>query len=90
MSAALEKILEYQCQQWVGARMKFKDVDKMEFNAAWQKIWDKGLAYAEKMAADWKANPSSVADCQEAEKMATKITMLKESMPAKFADILQY
>ena len=42
------------------------------------------------MAADWKANPSSVADCQEAEKMATKITMLKESMPAKFAAILQY
>ena len=90
MSAALEKLLELQCQQWVGARMKFKDVDKMEFNAAWQKIWDKGLAYAEKMAADWKANPSSVADCQEAEKMATKITMLRESMPAKFAAISQY
>ena len=90
MSAALEKSLEHQCKQWVGARMKFKDLDKMEFNASWEKIWDKGLSYAEKLAEEWKANPSSVADCQEAEKMATKITMLKESMPAKFVTILQY
>ena len=90
MSAALEKSLEAQCKQWVGARLKFKDVDKMEFNAAWQQIWSKGLAYAEKLAEDWKANPTSVADCLEAEKMATKITMLKTSMPAKFNEILQY
>ena len=90
MSAALEKMLEQQCKQWVGARMKFKDLRQMEFHASWEKIWDKGLSYAEKLAEEWKANPSSVSDCQEAEKMATKITMLKESMPAKFVTILQY
>ena len=34
MSAALEKSLEYQCKQWAGARLTFKDVKEMEFNAA--------------------------------------------------------
>ena len=43
-SVGCDKILEYQCQVWVGARMKFKDIAKEELNAAWEEIWSKGLA----------------------------------------------
>ena len=90
MSVALEKSLEYQCKQWVGARLKFKDVASSEFDARWTQIWNKGLAIAENMAEEWKANPTNFEDSLEAEKMANKITMLKTSMPAKFTAILQY
>ena len=86
---AVEKMLEFQCKQWAGARLKFKDVKEMEFNAAWNKIWDKGVAAAEKMAAKWKEDAETVTDITEAEKMATKIAHLKVIMPAKFTQILQ-